>query len=428
MKGFFKKFWRALYSMQFAIVLLIVISILSIIGTVIPQGNSIGFYSENYGPLAFKLIDIFQLDTVYESWWFIIISIILSLSLILCSINRLPIMVKKIKQKPELDHNKTLHLIGEFQGETNIEILFKKLGFKNLGVLDEAEGEFYYSKKNSIGHLGSWFIHLGIFIIIVFYILGKHKGFETFIYGVPGTLQPIGDTPYWIDIVDFDIEFREDYTVDQYVSKIKITDNDGKFIKEGETKVNQPFRTKEMNVYQNGTGWALDVSLEKNGSPLSSKTLYQSEVYVDDNKNIGLQFVNFYPDYFNDNGRPMTLSPDLNNPQLLYALFYEGYRVDMGVVGIGEKINWEEYTFTIDNPQMFTLLQISNDPGTFGVALGGILLMIGVVLAFYLYPRELEVFVNKDGGYKVWAKATKNEGLFYEDIQTNLEKLEDGGD
>jgi cytochrome c biogenesis protein len=44
----FKKIFRMFHSMKFGIVLLIVIGVLSIIGTIIPQNRSDVFYMENY--------------------------------------------------------------------------------------------------------------------------------------------------------------------------------------------------------------------------------------------------------------------------------------------------------------------------------------------------------------------------------------------
>lgn len=421
----FKKLWNLLHSMKFGIILLIIIGLSSIAGTLIPQDNVIGFYETTYSPFVFQMIKTFSLHKVYSSWWFITMVAILTINLTLCSIKRLPLVIKKIQKVPSLkleDDKKSYTFKKDVSSKLDINSLFKKSGFKKVDEKETENGTFYFSKKNSIGHAGSWITHLGLLIIIVSYTFGKVAGFETFIHGVPGSIHEIEGTDYWLEIEDFTIDFRDDHTVNQYLSEIKITDNESNYSKKGDVKVNHPFRAKNMNIYQNGTGWAVDVSLKKNGEDFSARTLYNSELYLDDNKNIALQFVNFYPDYDDSMGKPHTLSPYLNNPKLLYVIFYEGYRVDMNVCNMGDEIVWEEYSFTVDNPQMFTLLQIGNDPGMKFAAFGGFILILGIVLAFYIHPKELKVFKEKEGNYKIWADTPKNEEIFKNEIKLALKE------
>ncbi len=426
----FKDIWKMLHSMKFGIILLIIIGVSSIAGTLIPQDNILGFYESTYSPGFFKIIKALSLHKVYSSWWFITMVLVLSLNLILCSVKRLPSIIKRLKRKPDIEKELTRESFTfqrELDNNLDIKKFFKNSKFKDVESTEVDDGVFYHSKKNSIGHLGSWITHIGLLIIIVAYVFGKMTGFESFVHGVPGSIQQIEGTEYWIEIEDFDIEFREDHTVNQYLSEIKVTDTDGTYSERGDVKVNHPFRAKNMNIYQNGTGWALDVDLKKDGEDFSKKTLYQSEVYVEDNKNIALQFVNFYPDYDDSHGHPHTLTPYLNNPKLLYAVFYEGQRVDMNIADMGDEIIWEEYSFTIDNPQMFTLLQVGSDPGMKAAALGGIILIFGIFLAFYINPKELNVFKYKNGKIKVWADTTKNEEVFKSEIDLSLNKsLEEG--
>ncbi len=422
----FKRIWQALHSMKFGIILLGIIGVLSIAGTVIPQDNALGFYESNYSPIVYQLISTFSLYKVYSSWWFILLTSILSLNLILCSIQRLPKIIQRVKEKPDLakERAKTENVFEkELDQDLDIDGYFKKNGFKKIDQEETDEGVFYYAKKNSIGHLGSWVTHIGILAIIVAYAAGRFLGFDVYVHGVPGSIQPIEGTDYWVEIMDFDIHYRPDNTVDQYVSEIKVTNNDSSYSESGQVKVNHPFRAKKMNVYQNATGWALEVEARKNEQTMSAKTLYQSEIYVEDDQNIALQFVKFYPDYQNIDGNPQTISPHLNNPKFLYALFYEGFQVDMNIADMGEEIVWEEYSFKIDEPQMFSLLQVGFDPTMRFAALGGLLLIVGVILAFYIIPQELNAFKGRDGQIKIWANASKNHEIYRSQLSVSLKEM-----
>lgn len=421
----FKKTWKMLHSMKFGIILLTVIGVLSIAGTLIPQDNIIGYYESTYSPLFFNIIKTFSLHKLFSSWWFMLLIGILSINLILCSVKRLPGIIKTIKKEANIEKelSRENYLFKkETQKDMNIIKFFNRNRFKKIKEIKNEEGIFYYSKKNNLGYLGSWITHVGLLIIILAYVGGKIFGFDIFVHGVPGSIQPIEETGYWIEIEDFNIEFREDHTVQQYISKVKLSDMESEYSERGQVMVNHPFRAKEVNVYQNGTGWAIDVEAKKNKETMSAKTLYQSEVYVEDGKNIALHFVAFYPDYINSSGQPQTLSPYLNNPKLLYSLFYEGNRVDMNVADIGDEIVWEEYSFTIDNPQMFTLLQVGRDPGIKAAAFGGIMLIVGVFLAFYINPKELMAFKYNNGQIQIWGNTSKNQEIFKSEILLAFEE------
>lgn len=425
----FKDIWKMLHSMKFGIILLIIIGISSIAGTLIPQDNIIGFYQSTYSPGFFKIIKTLSLHKVYSSWWFILMILILSINLILCSIKRFPTILKMMKKQPNLEREldgQGLLFRGTIDKEIHIDEIFNKSRFKKVEKIENQEGVFYFGKKASLGYLGSWITHVGLLIIILAYVFGKILGFEVFVHGVPGSTHNIEGTDYLVDIEDFHIEFREDHTVSQYISQIQVRDMEGSYSQKGNVRVNHPFRAEKMNIYQNGTGWAVDVNLKKNNEDFSSRTLYQSEVYVEDNKNIALQFINFYPHYDDSHGHPRTLTPYLKNPKLVYAIFYEGHMVAMNVVDMGDEIIWEEYSFAIGNPQMFTLLQIGHDPGMKGAAIGGIILLLGIFLAFYIDPKELRVFKYKDGRVEIWGNSHKNQGVFMDEMNIILQEILEG--
>ncbi len=422
----FKEIWKTFHSMKFGIILLIIIGISSIAGTVIPQNNSLTFYEKEYGSFMYTIISTLSLHKVYASWWFISLMVALSMNLTLCSIIRLPSIIMQISMKPHLEEEikgKNFLVKREFSKEIDVEKFFKIAKFLRVNKIEKEEGIYYFSRKNSFGYLGSWLSHMGLLIIILSYIFGKIAGFETYVYGVPGTVHSIEGTSYTLNIDDFNIDFRDDHTVNQYISNITVKDQGGDIVKSGNVMVNHPFRMEEINIYQNGTGWAIDIKLEKNEKKISERTLYQSEVHVDDNERIALQFVNFYPDFDQSKGMPRTLTPYLNNPKLLYTIFYEGQRVDMNVTSIGEDISWEEYTFKIHNPRQFTLLQIVSDPGMTGATVGGLILLLGIMLAFYFHPKQLKAFEGNDGRTVIWCDTAKNKDIFKEEIELALIEL-----
>src|SRR5690554_2563217 len=99
----FKEIWKAFHSMKFGIILLIIIGISSIAGTVIPQNNPLTFYEKEYGSFMYAIISTLSLHKVYASCWFIAMMVALSINLTLCSIIRLPVIIRQILKEPNVE-------------------------------------------------------------------------------------------------------------------------------------------------------------------------------------------------------------------------------------------------------------------------------------------------------------------------------------
>lgn len=397
--------------MKFGVILLIIIALLSVIGTLIPQGYNPDYYQRAYSDFVSRLILFCDFDNVYSAWWYILLSALLLINLFLCSINRFrPIFKKSIKDPEIAPKLSDLSKFKKIKSEPSE--IFRRLNIKDYKEEILEDNKIYYKFSGKLGHLGSWLTHLSIIIIMLAFAYGRYKGFDEFVHGVPGTVMELENSAYKIRVDQYDILFREDYTVEQYISSLSILDEDGKKVDEGVTMVNSPYRFDDFNVYQNSTGWAYDATLYKDGKLYENKLMYKGDFFIADDKKIALQFVDFYPDFDpTDPTRPRTKSPFLNHPIALYAIFYDGKRVDMGLSHLGEPIEFKEYSFVIKNPQMFTLVQVAKDPATPFALLGAVFLIVGLFLAFYVNPRVLIVLEKKEGSFLYFSQAKKDKLL-----------------
>ncbi len=82
-----------LSSMRFAISLLTVICIASIIGTVLKQNEPFGNYINQFGPFWAEVFTAASLNAVYSAWWFMLILAFLVVSTSLCVIRNIPKIV-----------------------------------------------------------------------------------------------------------------------------------------------------------------------------------------------------------------------------------------------------------------------------------------------------------------------------------------------
>lgn len=93
--------WRdtveLLSSMRFAIALLTVICIASVIGTVIQQGQPANNYVNQFGPFWAEVFGALGLYTVYSAWWFLLILAFLVLSTSLCIARNAPKIAHELR-------------------------------------------------------------------------------------------------------------------------------------------------------------------------------------------------------------------------------------------------------------------------------------------------------------------------------------------
>lgn len=407
--------------------LLLFMAVFSIIGTLLPQGNSTAFYEDQY-PGLYKVIQIFHLDRVFSSWWFVTLVALLSLNLLFCSIRRLPSLIRSMNSwlAPHQISENNVDFFKEFAQPRNMMDLFHQCGFKKVHVEEKEEGTFYKARKHRLGRLGSWLTHVGLLFIIVFYVVGKWFGFEGVVYGVPGSVQPIPYTEQHVRIDGFDILYRKDYSIYQYITDASIQNAEGTVLKEGRIQVNHPMKGVGYELFQSGTGWAMDVTIVKEGQSIQEKMLYQSEVVSADNEKIALHWMDFFPDYVLANGQPYTRSPFPQNPKYLFALYVDGVQVAVDVASPGETLQYGTYSITAKNPQLFTLLKVVSDPGMEMVGLGGILLLIGVFFSFYWVPQELYGLSLPTGEQRMGGVIKRNQILFIRELNDKTDTKKEG--
>lgn len=86
-----------LSSMRFAISLLTVICIASVIGTVLQQHQPINNYVNQFGPFWTEVFGAVQLFSVYSAWWFLLILAFLVVSTSLCIVRNTPKILADLK-------------------------------------------------------------------------------------------------------------------------------------------------------------------------------------------------------------------------------------------------------------------------------------------------------------------------------------------
>jgi cytochrome c biogenesis protein len=106
-------------SMRFAIALLTVICIASIIGTVLKQHEPINNYINQFGPFWAEFFRAARLDSIYSAWWFLLILLFLVISTTLCIARNTPRIMVELKTFKEDIRAQSLKAFGQ-RAETRL--------------------------------------------------------------------------------------------------------------------------------------------------------------------------------------------------------------------------------------------------------------------------------------------------------------------
>ena len=85
-----EKVWKFFSSVKLAVVLLIVLAIVSVIGTVIQQNEAPERYLQEYSRATVDLFEMLGFFDMYHTWWFVLLLFLLTANLTICTLDRFP--------------------------------------------------------------------------------------------------------------------------------------------------------------------------------------------------------------------------------------------------------------------------------------------------------------------------------------------------
>lgn len=167
--------------MRFAITMLSIVAIASIIGTVVKQSEPYNNYLIQFGQFWFPVFEQFDLYNIYQAFWFLIILLFLVVSTTLCVSRNTPKILKDIKKfQSSLTPSsmKKFRNYYEFKTYKNLEEIskiFKRQGFQ---IKKSNNPSLVIAKKGTLQKLGYIFTHLAIIVISVGGILDGNLLFK----------------------------------------------------------------------------------------------------------------------------------------------------------------------------------------------------------------------------------------------------------
>jgi len=441
-----KSFMRFFSSVKLAIVLLIIITIASILGTLIPQHRSTAEYAAQYGQLSTILVRL-EITKLYQAWWFSGLLFLFSLNIIVCTLTRLSPKLRRAL-KPSLEKEKkkilSLKIHADFNKnkdlETTAELTKKELASRRYRVTEERQesSTFLVGRKRMLGLFGSDIVHLGLLVIIIGGIVSGLAGFRTNLNIAEGQTIDVPQADFQLRLDKFETELYPNGNVRDWKSTLSVIEQD-KVLFDKTIEVNHPLSYKGFVFYQAYTGYnwenpILHLWVKKSADPsyVNQLKLKVGETATLAEENIEITVIRFVPDFIiGENNEVATRSMDPNNPAVLIGGRRDGEEVFSAWAfakypDFGQMHSKQEHDlkFELKNFEaaQYSGLQAAKDPGVNLIWVGCAFLMIGLGIAFFWPPREIKVILEKnDGKTDVIAGgiATKNR----EDFQAEFKKM-----
>ena len=350
---------------------------------------------------------------------------LLSLNLIICSINRFPALWRKYKAPhfPEpvgsFDNLPQSIIITEAKEISKIKLIVKSCLKKKYRYCEETNTEresIIYAERGRFSLFGVYIVHVSILIMIAGAIIGSIFGLTADINIKEGETVNLANLTkdngkqqlnFSVRCDKFIVEFYEDGTPKTYRSDLSFIKN-GKVEKQGALLVNHPLTFDKFRFYQSSYGVAPEikaiVTYTIAGKKGGSMALAAGDTFalpegkargfvmrVEENimqwgPAVKLRIISPKKDIqfwvFQQLDKLITMKPNLLNEA---PMFNPGLFTPF-VFSIGRV----EKTY-------YTGLHIVRDPGVPLVALGGLLMVAGLIVVFFISFQQLWVRIEQEG-------------------------------
>ncbi len=275
MLEFLKRIYNFVISLRCAILIIILLAVSSIVGTMFPQGMPDEAILSQYGPgsIKAKLIIFFGINDLYHSSWFQALLVILTVNVILCTIERFPKTLKlwshtesdlspdrllkfsmATKIKSSYDFSQTIKAVQD-----NLARIFKAVPIVVFNTDKQWSGIVQKGKASLFMVYG---LHSMIVLILFGAFFGSVLGFKGMMNIVEGETENLVrlarkdkaiKLPFDIRCDDFEVTFYKDGTPKDYVSKVTVLKGDRE-VAHSEIRVNNPFTYEGITFYQASYG------------------------------------------------------------------------------------------------------------------------------------------------------------------------------
>lgn len=460
-KTIIDKIWDMFASVKLAVVIFSLIALTSIVGTVLEQQaepeKNVKLLIKMFGleldsaHSLLEVLDRLHFTDMYHAWWFLALQLLFAVNLIVCSLDRLPRVLKLAREKvrplsPE--HLEKMSIKKSFSQKDKASHVkemavssLNKIGFKPLESSGE-HGTQLYAEKGNFTRLGVYITHLSILLILAGAVIGVFFGYNavlnlpegevsSFAYKDRETKIPLG---FELRCDNFEVEYYPGSDMPKaYKSWLAVIKN-GKEILKKTIAVNDPLTYEGITFYQssygtvpNGIGNGILVLNLVSGNGKSEQIKAKiGDSFTIPGTSVTGRIADFSPALSIDQtGKAFTYAESMTNPAVFIEFLesgnvkYSGWLLkrypQTWALPDGNKVEFLDY-WGVE----YTGMQVRKDPGVFIVYLGCLIMALGLYMTFFMSHKRIWVNISEEkGNVKVFigASANKNRTAFESKIE-----------
>ena len=410
----FDRVWHVFISMRTGLALILFLAVLSGVGTLLIQAPA-GMANDPAAYAAWldsvrprfggwtNVLDALGMFGVFSSIWFRGTIVLLSASILACSINRTPklwrqaVHPRTVAGAAFFEHAALSASVPARGGvDAASAELTNELRGRHFRVLrtDVDGGVAIYADRFRWGPYGTVIAHLSLIVILAGGVLGT-TGFRSPDFAV--TIGSTVDVGYGTDLsvqaTSFSDSYYENGSPADYASHL-IVYKGGQQLAERTIRVNDPMRVDDVTIYQSFYGPAADMKV----TDAAGATLFQAGVPLlwastDDTKSIGQlkladSNLTIYVIGVASGRVDNTIKPGQMKLEIYEGSNFES-PIAMQVISQGQPATLAGLNFTFERERQYTGLIVARDPGAPFIWLGALLLVAGVGLVFFFPVRRI---------------------------------------
>jgi len=268
--------WSFFSSIKLTIVLLVLIVLVFIIATFLPPQEAAQEFARQLSPVAANVLLFFRLSDLYHSPLFYALMGLLSFNLIICSTNRFPALLRQYKASsfPEpagiFDNIPQDQIIIADKEKTTVSLAVEsclKAKYGSVRKIDTKKGHVFYGERGRFSLFGVYAVHLSILMMIAGAIIGSTFGLEADINIKEGESvnfvnlaegKGIHKLDFSVRCDKFIAEFYENGAPKTYRSDLSFIKN-GQVAHRGSLLVNHPITFEGLRFYQSSYGTSPEI-------------------------------------------------------------------------------------------------------------------------------------------------------------------------
>lgn len=388
-----KKVIAFLRSMKFGMLLLVLVIACSLAGSLIVQQRTPMEYVNRYGADMAEMIMSLGLDDVFSAPYFIVLMAALCLNLTLCSLVRLPRVMRAGAALRAQAEKAAVQTALDAAQAKKLDAYFAGRHYR----CREIEGRRIYT-KNMAGFFGSFATHLSFLLIL---LVGAAAVITADVRDqtvMPGETIALSDGTS-VTVEAFQIE-DETGRLD-YASVLTVESPDGSRKEMKQIRVNEPLSFGGYKIYQQTYGTAGAVRIQNLTTGVSEDmTLTESCFLTLDGRN-GMFFQALYPGYVQAEDGSVTLVTSTSGAYtdpVYDVLSIAGGMTTPVLAFPDETLTIENVSFTLLDPVSYPGLRIKYlSPVMLGLLYATFVMMVaGLYLCFFMVPLAAVV---TDSGY-----------------------------